>query len=52
MSVEIIRFIRSPNRECEQIDFPIIAFLSARPADVVIDKIDAPPEELPNLHET
>jgi hypothetical protein len=51
MSAEIIRFFRSPNDDCEQTDFPTIAFLSARPADGVIDKIDAPPEELPDLHE-
>ncbi|MGY3616624.1 hypothetical protein ACVJGD_002820 [Bradyrhizobium sp. USDA 10063] len=52
MSAEIIRFIRAPNRDCEQTDFPTIAFLSARPADVVIDKTGAPPDEIPDLHET
>ncbi|WP_454620144.1 hypothetical protein [Bradyrhizobium cenepequi] len=51
MSAEIIRFIRAPNRNCEQTDFPTIAFPSARPADVVIDKTDAP-DELPDQHET
>ncbi|MCA6106914.1 hypothetical protein [Bradyrhizobium cenepequi] len=51
MSVEIIRFIRLPHRDCEQTDFPTIAFLSAPPADGVIEKTDAPPEELPDLHE-
>jgi hypothetical protein len=52
MSAEIIRFIRPPNRDCEQTDFPTTAFLSARPADVVIDKTDAPSDELSDLHET
>jgi hypothetical protein len=51
MSAEIIRFIRPPNRDCEQTDFPTVAFLSARPTDVVIDKTDAPPDELPVLQE-
>jgi hypothetical protein len=52
MSEEIIRFIGPPNLNCEQTDFPTIAFLSARPADVVIDTTDAAPDELPVLHET
>ncbi|WP_454626173.1 hypothetical protein [Bradyrhizobium cenepequi] len=51
MSVEIIRFIRAPDRDCEHTDFPTIAFLSARPADVVFDNTDAPPDELSDLHE-
>jgi hypothetical protein len=52
MSEEIVRFIGPPNRDCEQTDFPTIAFLSARPADVVTDTTNAPPDQLPVLHET
>ncbi len=52
MSEEIIRFIGPSDRDCEQTDFPTIAFLSARPAAVVIDTTDAAPDELPVLHET
>jgi hypothetical protein len=52
MSVEIIRFIRALNYDCEQTDFPTIAFLSAQPADLVIDKADVPPVEPIVPHET
>jgi hypothetical protein len=51
MNVEIIQFIRPPNRDREQTDFPTIAFLSAQPADLVIDRADAPPDDLPDPHE-
>lgn len=52
MSAEIIRFIRAPHRDCEQADFPTIAFLSEPSADAVVDKTDGLPGDLPDLHET
>jgi hypothetical protein len=50
--MEIVRVIGPPDRDREQTDFPTIAFLSSRPADMVIDTTDVPPDKLPDLHET
>jgi hypothetical protein len=41
MSAEIIRFIRRPNHDREQTDFPTIAFRSAvRPDGLTVDHVD------------
>jgi hypothetical protein len=44
LSAEIIRFIRGPKCQCEQSDFPTIAFRSAaKPDGLIVDHVDTPP---------
>jgi hypothetical protein len=52
LSAEIIRFIRGPKCQCEQSDFPTIAFRSAaRPDGLAMDHADTSPCEYARLEE-
>ena len=45
MSAEIIQFIRRPNQDREQTDFPTIVFRSTALEDLTMDHVDAMPCE-------